>query len=194
MSPLAQKGFMYGFPILTLAFTWWLPAAVQLSFFATSMLSLGQALLFRSDKIRTIVGLSPKPVDTPAAASPYKGTMRIAASAPPAAARPAALSTSELNSRFQQPSNLASTGGNTQPAAASASPIMDKLKGQFSGVNEFRREILLKGKTSLENRQKKADKADAEAFEKKRSEELKTKRQEEVQRRRAQRAARKWNE
>jgi hypothetical protein len=71
---------------------------------------------------------------------------------------------------------------------------MDKLKGQFSGVNDFRREILLKGKKSLENRQKKADKADAEAFEKKRTEELKTKRQEEVQRRRAERAARKWNE
>lgn len=65
------------------------------------------------------------------------------------------------------------------------------MKEQFSGVEEFRKDMVQKGKGKMDERMAKASKAEKEAYEKKRAEEIKDRRVQEQQRRRAERAMRK---
>lgn len=65
MSPTTMKMFAIGMPLLTLIFTYWLPAGLQLSFLLSGILSAGQATLFRNPDFRAKMGMAelPKPVD-----------------------------------------------------------------------------------------------------------------------------------
>ncbi len=65
MSATTMKLFAIGMPLLTLVFTYWLPAGLQFSFFLSGLLSAGQATLFRNAAFREKFGMSalPTPVD-----------------------------------------------------------------------------------------------------------------------------------
>ena len=55
------KAFLWGFPALSIIATWWIPAAVQLSFFTTGLVSAIQTMAFRNEKIRKYLGIAPMP-------------------------------------------------------------------------------------------------------------------------------------
>ncbi|OBT46346.1 hypothetical protein VE00_02775 [Pseudogymnoascus sp. WSF 3629] len=61
MSPNTMKLLAYGFPILSILFTFWLPAAVQLSFFVTGLWSAAQVTLFRYPSVRSFLGMAQMP-------------------------------------------------------------------------------------------------------------------------------------
>lgn len=65
MSPQTMKMFAIGMPLLTLVFTYWLPAGLQLSFLLSGILSAAQATLFRNAAFRNKMGMAqlPTPVD-----------------------------------------------------------------------------------------------------------------------------------
>lgn len=192
ISPQMQKALMYGLPTLSLLCTWWLPAAVQLSFFVSAMLGFGQALFFRNPTIRgwlKMPPLNPPVLTTP---SPYRGNMKVAApTITRSVARPRALSTTELNSRFQA-SNAPVAPEVVEPKAPTTAKelLVNKLKTQFSGVEEFRRDMIKSGKKKIDERVEKATKREKEQYEKKRADQLKELNMGKHQQRRAERAAR----
>lgn len=84
MTPAVVKGLSYGLPAITVLFTWWLPAGLQLSFFVSGLLSFAQAQIFRSPAFRGWAGMYPlpkKPVDPFAEkveVSPYQDRVIVA--------------------------------------------------------------------------------------------------------------------
>jgi len=80
------KYFKFGFPAISFAFTFWLPASVQLAFFCTGVLSAAQSVLFRYAPFRTWANMTPLSSDpnpgTPTKSTAYKGLMKIRAEAP----------------------------------------------------------------------------------------------------------------
>lgn len=61
MSPNTMKLLAYGFPILSILFTFWLPAGVQLSFFVTGLWSAAQVTLFKNPAFRSFLGMTQMP-------------------------------------------------------------------------------------------------------------------------------------
>lgn len=194
MSPTMQKGLMYGLPLLSFAFTWWLPAAVQLSFFAGAFLSFMQALIFRNPILRSLLGIPPLPTLAPLETTPYRSDIRMAPATPVrTVARSRALSTSELSSRFQ-PTTMQTPPSAPEVESSIGGRVTGALKKQFSGVEEFRKDMAKSAKEKLAKRQTTATRRDNEAYEKKRAKELKERRIREIQQRRAERAHRKSEE
>ena len=71
---------LYGLPIMSTAFMSVIPAAVQLSFGATSVLTLIQTHYLRQPWVREFLGIQPLPKpETSTSESPYKGTITIQA-------------------------------------------------------------------------------------------------------------------
>ena len=62
LSPQMQKAMTYGLPTVTGVFALAWPGAMQLTFFATSALSMIQAALFRNPSFRQWLGIYPLPV------------------------------------------------------------------------------------------------------------------------------------
>jgi YidC/Oxa1 family membrane protein insertase len=195
MAPEMQKAMMWGFPMLTILFTWWLPAALQLSFFVSGVLSAAQATLFRKAWFRHRFGMTPlptKPSKTDAPVSAYKGTLKRVAS-------PGPLSTTELGNRFEGPkAGLQKTVGqirDMQPPAQSklkeilGAPIsgikgtIDSIKDAGKGAVDMTKERMAKNKEKSAINERKA-------YEAKRQEELKKERWERENQQRAERAAR----
>ncbi|KAF2801597.1 uncharacterized protein BDZ99DRAFT_403082, partial [Mytilinidion resinicola] len=85
MAPAQQKIMMWGLPGLMFLFSWWLPAATQLTFLAGSVLSLLQALIFRSPRFRRALNLTPLYKQPPV--RPQTIETRFAMRAQPAAAK-----------------------------------------------------------------------------------------------------------
>jgi YidC/Oxa1 family membrane protein insertase len=156
MSPEAMKLMMYGLPAITLLFTWWLPAALQLSFFVSGLLSFGQASLFKWPWFRNYMNMTPLPTGPVAAPddrtpSPYKGTMKVRSP----------MSTAELNSAFQESRKQSllekakkQVMDNTKEIRTAAGTMMNKTQG------------------SLKGRQEKAEKKARDEYEKKRKQEI----------------------
>lgn len=163
LSPEMAKAFMYGLPALTLVFTSWLPAGVQLSFFVSGVLSCIQAFTFRNAKFRRYFNMTPLPIATPKPSggppSPYKGTIRLASNAnttsPPTYSAPLrrvnpALSTNELNSRFQASSNSNLSAASSSPIEQKAptsrtQALLNKLRQPITEVADSGRAIMAKG-------------------------------------------------
>ncbi|KAI9822436.1 MAG: Mitochondrial inner membrane protein oxa1 [Pycnora praestabilis] len=87
LTPQVQKIMTYGLPLFSGLFMLWWPGALQLTFFATSMLSMGQATLLRNPAFRAYMGITPLPPPTPVPSSggssstpptPYAGRLNIA--------------------------------------------------------------------------------------------------------------------
>lgn len=65
----------WGMPGLSLIFTSFMPAAVQLSFLASSSISFGQATLFRNPQFRSWANMTPLPSQNPSPSS--ENTLRM---------------------------------------------------------------------------------------------------------------------
>lgn len=144
---------------MTVLFTWWLPAALQLSFFVSGLLSFGQASLFKMPGFRAYFNMSPLPAAPVASStttggkppSPYKGSMKIRAP----------LTTQQLNSAFQE---------NRKQS------LLEKAKNQLmDNTKEIRGaagSMVSKTKSSLTTRQEKIEKKARDEYEKRRQTEI----------------------
>jgi len=80
MTPAMKNLFQYGLPFMSGAFMLFWPACMQLSFFFTSIISLGQSYLLRLPAVRNWLGIQPLPKPTATTKrpdTPYTGTMNI---------------------------------------------------------------------------------------------------------------------
>lgn len=50
---------LWGLPGIGFVFSWWLPAATQITFLTGSVLSLIQAAAFRNPRVRSLLGITP---------------------------------------------------------------------------------------------------------------------------------------
>ncbi|PBP23628.1 inner membrane protein OXA1 [Diplocarpon rosae] len=124
--PVVHKAMMWGLPTLSIVFTWWLPAALQLSFMVTGILSFVQSTLFRQPWFRNYFSMTPLPrklpPSTPTQSSPYQGQMRLAA-------KP--MSTKELNRRFES---------SQTPKTGLIKGVVKEVRSTINGVVEAGRE------------------------------------------------------
>lgn len=194
MEPKMMKAMMWGMPMLTLLFTWWLPAAVQLSFFVSGVLSYFQSALLRQTWFRSWLDMTPivPKINTTSVApiSPYQGIMKRAAPAGP-------LSTTELGSRFEGPKGgLHKTVGHInalQPPSAVKTILGAPIKGIKEAVGSIKdagKSTFESAKGAMDKRSQKSAVADRKAYEKKRQTQLKREEREKSSELRAQRAAR----
>lgn len=70
MSPGMKKFFMYGMPTISFAFTWWLPAAVQISFLTMGITGWMQSILFQNPAFRRRFGMPALPATARATPAP----------------------------------------------------------------------------------------------------------------------------
>jgi len=185
LTPGVAKALMYFFPLLSFLFTFWLPAAAQLSFFVSGLMSFGQSSLFKMPWFRNYFNMTPLPTPgsptVPASPSPYKGTLKIAADP--------VLSQKDLNSRFQAGNKPKSVETAKEEATSPLKKFMptEFLKGPMESLSEIKERA---GK-SLNERKAKSDAKELKAYEKKRGEQLKQEKINQEMDRKAERAARK---
>lgn len=76
MNPALKHTMLYAFPVLMTTFMLYWPAALQLTFAITSMLSLTQAHLLKEPWMREWLGIQPLPKPkSPSSKSAYTGTL-----------------------------------------------------------------------------------------------------------------------
>jgi YidC/Oxa1 family membrane protein insertase len=198
-SPAVFNAMKWGLPALSLLFTWWLPAAVQLSFFVSGLMSFGQAALFRQTWFREYFNMTPLTKNAipgkksePENVSPYKGKLKVAANP--------VLSQAELSSRFQgaQKSALNEKLGqireNKPPGGALGKVInsaFKDVKGTVDEIKDAGSGVVSSAKELMGGRTEKADRKQAKRYEEKKQEELKRERWERESALRAERAAKK---
>lgn len=156
-------------PALSFVFTWWLPAAVQLSFFVSGLVTFLQARAFQNPAIRRKLGITALP--TKAATSPYQGILRTAPAplVPSGPKSGSALSSQELNGRFQASSPP------TQPISKTRE-LLNKLKAPIVDAASTGKALMNKGNESMDSRRAKNELEAKQRYEVKRAEELKKKR------------------
>ncbi|KAL2067525.1 hypothetical protein VTL71DRAFT_1950 [Oculimacula yallundae] len=186
LSKEMHRAMIWGMPALSLAFTFWLPAAVQISFFVSSVLSFFQATLFRADWFRKRFNMTPIPqhigtkTSTPANPSPHRKDIRIAANP--------VLSQKQLSGRFQAPVTVQ----NPVASAFQEEEPKPKKAGVIGGFTKEIREtyqgVVHKAKEKMEERNQKSESTrkttDTAAYEARRREEIKREDEEEEARRR----------
>jgi len=198
-SPAVFNAMKWGLPAASLLFTWWLPAAVQLSFFVSGLMSFGQATLFRQSWFREYFNMTPLPTNAipgkksdPVAASPYKGKLKLAANP--------VLSQAELSSRFQgaQKSALNEKLGKIRqnnPPGAGLGNVIDgafkDVKGTVDEIKEAGSGVVSSAKELMGNRSDKYSAKQAKLYEEKKQEQLKKERWEREAEKWSERAARK---
>ncbi|KAE8447829.1 hypothetical protein EG329_010058 [Mollisiaceae sp. DMI_Dod_QoI] len=190
LSPQVYKGMMWGLPGLSLLFTWWLPASVQLSFFVAGLCSFIQATLLRQPWFRNYWNMTPLPQPKgPTEPSPYKGNLKVAANP--------VLSQAELNSKFQEagtsPQRTVEEIRKLSPPKKVIGNVLGSITGTVAEIRDAGKGIVEKGKENLETRKGKNDAKEKRRYEEKRQEELKKERWELENQKRAERAARKRN-
>ncbi len=195
VSSAMQTALMYGFPALSFAFTFWLPASLQLSFLVSGFISFLQATALQNVKFRKWWNLTPLPKKKVAAtaAPAYKGRANIA------------LTQAELASRFQGADAKQADGlqnklndirdlkapSSSWKAPAIISGAVKDLKGTVTEVGDSFKGVIGQGKDSVKDRLAKREGEDRKRYEAKKQEELKKARWEIENNRRAERAARK---
>jgi YidC/Oxa1 family membrane protein insertase len=199
MSPAVFNAMKWGFPALTLLFTWWLPAAVQLSFFVSGVMSYGQATLFRQTWFREYFRMTPLPKNTVPGArvkavnpAPFNGKLKLAANP--------VLSQAELSSRFQgaQKNALSQKLGQireNQPPRGALDKVIGgafkDIKGTVDEIKDASGGVLSSAKELMGGRAEKAEKKETKRYEEKRQEQLKKERWEREAEKRAEKAAKK---
>jgi YidC/Oxa1 family membrane protein insertase len=180
---------MWGLPALSIAFTWWMPAAVQVTFFVSGLLSFGQASLFRQEWFRKYFNMTPVPKPTPAGqapASPYKGNLNIKANP--------VLSQAELSQRFQGvkgTTNLQEKVSKIRESSPPGGAFGKAITGTFKEIKEAGSGVAASARDSMDGRRQKADVLEKKQYEAKKQEQLKKERWEKENERRAERAAKK---
>lgn len=142
MTPGMISAMMWGMPAISLAFTSFMPAAVQLSFFVSSSISFGQATLFRSPKFRSWANMTPLPNKNP---SPSASTLRMREIASP-------------------------IDGETKPAKRFS--LDGSLGSVMDGFQSAKKGVMDSAKERREKSDDKTAKMRADAYERKRQSEL----------------------
>jgi YidC/Oxa1 family membrane protein insertase len=176
---------MWGLPALSLLFTWWLPASVQLSFFVTGVLSFIQVTCMRQTWFRNFFGMVPLPASGPQGPppSPYKGLMKRSASP--------VLTQAELNSRFQNTST--SFPRPPQVPKSGLSKILNSALKPLEPIKDAAKPMMDSARKINDNRNKKLDRNDALKYEEKRRKEIEREKEARAEMERQRRAARKAN-
>lgn len=187
MSPAMLKAMTYGLPTMTTLFMWSWPGALQLSFFVSGALSFLQSTAFRQPSIRRWLGITalPEPGSVPVPGaptpSPYKGKIVLAE---PQYQAPNTPTTSASGVSAGKETATKPTGGIFGGAIKEVKGTIQSAKESLGGARKSMEEMV-QGK-KVEGQRTKAEKATAEAYEKKRQREEAAKKEA----RRAQRAER----
>jgi YidC/Oxa1 family membrane protein insertase len=197
MAPSTLKFMSYLLPAVTVAFTWALPAGLQLSFLISGVLSFVQSTLFQKPAFREAVGMFPlPPKPTPGVpVSPYNSTIRLAKSEyraddlnyqAPRGSSPtdSTLPGVRLDSEPQEKKTL--LGGAVKDVKSTFESIKKSATDTKKSAEEW-----MGAKRGADGKRTKQELAAADAYEKKRSAEEAKKRWEDEQRRRIQRKMRK---
>jgi membrane protein insertase Oxa1/YidC/SpoIIIJ len=129
-----QKVLMYALPVVSLAVMAWMPGAVQLVFFSTSVAAVAQTSALRNPHVRKFFGLQPLPpkgapkADSTlvAQSSPYKGTLTTTA-------RVKDTPTPTQVTKVQKPSIIDSLGkasGAFSPGVSTVKEELEKKKAE----------------------------------------------------------------
>jgi YidC/Oxa1 family membrane protein insertase len=200
-SPAVFNAMKWGLPAASLLFTFWLPAAVQLSFFVSGLMSFGQAALFRQSWFREYFKMTPLPKNSipgkkaAEEPSPYQGKMKIAANP--------VLSQAELSKRFQgaQQSGLnqkLSQIREKKPPGGALDKVISgafkDVKGTVDEIKQAGSGVMSSASEMMSSRVKKSDRKQAAIYENKRQEQMKKERWAREAEQRAERAARKYKD
>ncbi|KAI9829674.1 MAG: hypothetical protein M1819_006045 [Sarea resinae] len=162
MNAQMKNIFVYGLPILTAAFMLPWPAALQYSFFFTSLYGIGQALLLKSEGFRKWAGIypMPKPQAPNTAASGLQSKINLAPT-------------------YQAPtvgSSIKGSGTGMPPPASKPKSFLDGAKAEIKVfIDEAKKSAMkLQGESSETNPGKRtaAEKKRAEAYEERRQKEI----------------------
>jgi YidC/Oxa1 family membrane protein insertase len=183
MSVTAIKALSYGLPTISVLFTWWLPAGLQLSFFISGIASYAQAQTFRSAAFRRWAGMYPlptkmadpftKPVETPL----YQERVIVAR-------KDQYRDITSQGPKYEAPRS-ASSGG----IFSGLSGMADAAKKNYASVKKTASETMGQGK-KVDGKRTKQELHAAAQYEEKRQKEEKQKLAREDERRRAERAER----
>lgn len=146
-----MKLMMWGLPIISLTFTWWFSAGVQLSFFAAGLASFAQTSLLKSPEMRKFFGITPMPVE-PTGPRTYPGSANTPAGP---------LSTAEIGGRYE---------GGAKPA------VKDTIKTAINDVKGGVKYLAGATKEKQAENEAKKSKLQAEEYEKRRTLEIKEER------------------
>ncbi len=195
VSPTVQTALMYGFPALSFVFTFWLPAALQLSFLVSGFISYLQATALQSEKFRQWWNLTPLPKKQVATkATPvYKGRANIALTQEELAARfqgAGSKQGDELQNKLNDIRDLKAPNSSWKAPTIITGAVKD-IKGTVNEVGDSFKGIIGQGKDSVKDRLAKREAEDRKRYETKKQEELRKARWEMENTRRAERAAKK---
>ena len=182
----------WGFPLLSLVFTSWLPAAVQLHFFASGLLSLAQSTMLRQPAFRTAMSMTPLPKPS-SAPSAKPAAADAAPSSKIRMIKNPILSQSELHDRFQ-PAPTIATGTNSAPGRRFPRVLKETvtdIRSTVQEVVEAGRGLMGQTKQEVQDRLVKAEKRQRDMYEAKRQAAELQARVEQQQQRRESRALRK---
>jgi YidC/Oxa1 family membrane protein insertase len=184
-----MKGLSYFLPALSLAFTSWLPASVQLSFFVTGVTGFIQAQLFRNEAFRARFNLTPMP-KRPTALDAFA---EVPAAAEPSPYQPHIITASKT------PKDVVYEPPQEAPKTTLLSGLTREVKSGVEAVRTSARQTLksakeMAGQDAPDGKKTKNQITQAQEYEKKRRAEESKKRQEMDQERRARREARKMRE
>jgi YidC/Oxa1 family membrane protein insertase len=195
MSADFLRGMSYFLPTISLVFTSFLPAAIQLSFLITGALSYCQAQLFRWAPFRSYMNMTPLPTNRPdafapapaAEPSPYQPRIITATSRP----TPSASSTN-----YEPPRSPPNSASETKPTLLSG--LKREVSSGITSVQESARKTLksareMTGQESKDGKRTKKQLQQANEYEKKRRQEDARRREEADRERRARREAKRYS-
>jgi YidC/Oxa1 family membrane protein insertase len=177
-SPQVMNTMMWGLPGISLIFTSFLPASVQVSFLITGILSYLQSAMFRSPWMRSKLNLTTLPTKAKpgeAPPSPYKGTLKTKASP--------VLTQSELGKRYEgsksgmskfQGTTIQTTGQVVEKKSVigdAVGKVRGQVKDTIGAVMKNGSEVMDTARDTMGGSKEKQLKKEAEAYEKKRREE-----------------------
>jgi len=165
-------------PIFSFVFTFWLPAAVQVTFLTTSLISATQITLFKNKAFRERFNMYPLEHHSPPA--PNQNTLKVRGPLSQADlnrtySRPTATQTPEFKAGQQalRDSQPPAKGGIISKVLGGA---VKDVSSTLKEVKESSQDLVGSAKDYMGKRREKFDKRDAEAHEKKRQEQLKNER------------------
>ncbi|TVY44874.1 Mitochondrial inner membrane protein [Lachnellula subtilissima] len=185
LSPGMLNAMMWGIPAISLLFTWWLPASVQLSFFFTGLLSFTQVTMMRQPWFRQSFKMVPLPETGPKgpSLSAYKGTIKRLESP--------VLTQEELNARFQ--SSSSSFPRQPEVSKSALKKMMNVALKPLEPVKAAMAPTITSARNMQNDQNKKRGKKDAQKYEEKRSEEIRREREARAEGERHRRALRREN-
>jgi len=181
-----MRGMSYFLPAITLIFTIFLPASIQVSFFITGVLSYVQAALFRWAPFRAYMNMTPTAtysLNAPTSSSPYQSRIITTTSRP----TPSASSVSYEPPRSSGATKPTLLSGLKREVSSGITSMQDAARKTLKSAKE------ITGQESKDGKRTKRQLQQANEYEKKRRLEESRKRDEAERERRARREAKRYN-